>query len=52
MLKTPNAGTPEIIRKGLRAMQIEEPERFAFAVRATARELQIPVSEVLDIING
>ena len=52
MQKTPNAGTPEIIRKGLRAMQIEEPERFAFAVRATARELQIPVSEVLDIING
>lgn len=52
MQKTPNAGTPEIIRKGLRAMQIEEPDRFAFAVRATARELQISVTEVLAIING
>ena len=52
MQKTPNAGTPEIIRKGLRAMQIEEPDRFAFAVRATARELQISVTEVLAIVNG
>ena len=51
MQKTPNAGTPEIIRKGLRAMQAEDPERFAFAVKATARELQISVSEVLEIIN-
>ena len=52
MQKTPNAGTPEIIRKGLRAMQQQDPDRFAFAVRATARELQISVTEVLAIVNG
>lgn len=50
--KTPNAGTPEIIRLGLKAMQQQDPDRFDFAVRSTARELDLSVGEVLDVING
>ena len=50
--KTPNAGTPEIIRLGLKAMQQQDPVRFDFVVRSTARELDLSVGEVLNVING
>jgi hypothetical protein len=43
MNKSPNAGTPEILRLGIKKFAEEKPEEFEFAVKKGAKHLGLSV---------
>lgn len=49
--KTPNAGTPELIRMGMKMMQITDPDKYLRLVRSAARTTGLSMEEIEQVIN-
>jgi hypothetical protein len=50
MNKSPNAGTPEVLRLGIKKFAEEQPEAFEFAVKNGARRLGLSVETLKQLI--